>query len=301
MVRPAYGRTESCDSTVHRIARPVDPSGKAARAGHPLDAASDAPVQDPPNGVAWGGAAPRGRSPAQDEGRFEVIVGGSQFSASIAHGGSTSAMPAMTRPASSVAAATGGAAAPADARRRALLSGAQPANDVERRWVAQVEQALSSYLKIMQAVASEATRQASLGRDLHGNLLQRSEDHQFEQQVLDLVNRERARAGLSPLSYDRRLDVASERHNMQQAATRRMAHDGIGDGTPGQRIRAAGYGGSWGENVATGQLSPAQVVAEWMASPGHRRNILDPSFRLMGVSYGTAADGRTYWAQSFGG
>lgn len=241
-----------------------------------------------------------GRSLVQDGGRFEVIVGGSQFSAAIAHGGTTATTPAMVRP-TSVAAANGGVATPADARRQALMSGAAPVNDVERRWVAQLEQALASYVATLNGIANEATRQAALGRDIHGNALQRAEDHQFEQQVLDLVNRERARAGLAPLAYDRRLDLASERHNSQQAATRRMAHDGIGDGTPGERIRAAGWGGSWGENVATGQLSPAQVVAEWMASPGHRRNILDPNYKLMGVSYTTAADGRSYWAQSFGG
>ena len=35
-------------------------------------------------------------------------------------------------------------------------------------------------------------------------------------------------------------------------------------------------------------------------SPGHRKNILDPNFRRLGVAYGTGVDGRTYWAQSFG-
>lgn len=232
-----------------------------------------------------------------------MIVGGSHFSASIAHGGgqAVAAPAAVVRPTNVAAANGSGLAIPDAARRDALMGGAAPANAAERQWLAQLEHALNGYLAGLQAIASEARRQAALGRDLHGNALQRSEDHQFEQQVLDLVNRERARAGLAPVAYDRRLDLASERHNAQQAATRRMAHDGIGDGTPGERIRAAGYGGAWGENVATGQLSPAQVVAEWMASPGHRRNILDPSYRLMGVSYTTGTDGRTYWAQSFGG
>jgi uncharacterized protein YkwD len=111
---------------------------------------------------------------------------------------------------------------------------------------------------------------------------------------------ERAKYGLGAVRYDRRLDAAAEGHNATQVATRTMAHEGIGDGDPAARIAATGFTQAWGENVATGQRSPEQVVAEWMASPEHRRNILDPTYRLMGVSYATAADGRSYWAQEFG-
>jgi uncharacterized protein YkwD len=52
--------------------------------------------------------------------------------------------------------------------------------------------------------------------------------------------------------------------------------------------------------VAVGQRSPDQVVNEWMNSPTHRANILNPNFRQMGVSYGTTSDGFPYWTQSFG-
>ena len=185
-----------------------------------------------------------------------------------------------------------------DARREQLLQGAAPINALEQQWASQVEQALRSYVELLSAIAVENTRQAALGRDLYGNV--RAEDHEFEQRVLELVNQQRAANGLGAVSYDRQLDQASEQHNAQQVAMRSMAHDGIGDGDPGSRIRATGFARSWGENVATGQVSPEQVVAEWMASPGHRKNILDPAFRLMGVSYGTSSEGRTYWAQSFG-
>jgi len=185
-----------------------------------------------------------------------------------------------------------------DARRQQLLQGAAPATALEQQWTAQVEPVLRGYVQLLQAIAAEHARQAALGRDLYGRV--RAEDHAFEQRVLELVNQQRSMNGLGAVTYDSRLDQASEQHNAQQAATRSMAHSGIGDGDPGSRIRATGFANAWGENVATGQLSPEQVVAEWMASPGHRRNILDPNFRLMGVSYGTGADGRTYWAQSFG-
>ncbi len=184
-------------------------------------------------------------------------------------------------------AAGGGTQGMSTARMQQLLQGAAPATAAEQQWTTGVEQGLRGYV---QTLTSLAAAQRSAPR----------EDHAFEQQVLVLVNQQRALHGLAPLAYDSRLDLASERHNQVQAATRSMAHSGIGDGDPGSRIRATGFTGAWGENVATGQLTPEQVVSEWMASPGHRRNILDPNYRRLGVAYGQAADGRTYWAQSFG-
>lgn len=204
------------------------------------------------------------------------------------------------QPASSVAAAAGPGAG-SNSRLQQLLAGSPPTNDAERQLLQRVEGVLRTTVAAVNGLAAEGARQARLGRDINGQpLVGGREDHPFEQRVLELVNVERARHGLAPLRYQRQLDQASEGHNRQQVATRTMAHDGIGDGDPGSRIRATGFNRSWGENVATGQTSPEQVVAEWMASPGHRRNILDPSFSYLGVSYATAADGRSYWAQSFG-
>jgi uncharacterized protein YkwD len=128
----------------------------------------------------------------------------------------------------------------------------------------------------------------------------KKEDHTFEQRVLELINVERAKQGLKPVVYSGTLDNAAEKHAKQMSLVGKMAHDGVGDGDPGERIRAEGFRKAWGENVATGQTSPEQVVREWMASPGHRRNILDPNYRQMGVAYVTAANGRSYWAQEFG-
>ena len=127
-----------------------------------------------------------------------------------------------------------------------------------------------------------------------------TETSAYEQRVLELVNIERAKEGLGPVRYRAELDQAATSHNAQQARMQTMAHEGIGDGTPGDRARAVGWNDSWGENVAVGQTSPEQVVAEWMASPGHRRNIMDPAYTQMGVSHTTDTAGRQYWAQTFG-
>lgn len=208
---------------------------------------------------------------------------------------------ASVSPPSAVAAANGPASGE-PGRLHQLMAGAPPANDAERAMLRRMEDVLRGSVEAVQKLVAEGARQARLGRDIHGrSLTSRVEDHPWEQRVLELVNVERARHGLAPLSYSAQLDRASEAHNLQQVATRTMAHQGIGDGDPGSRVRATGFDRSWGENVATGQLSPEQVVAEWMASPGHRRNILDPEFRQLAVSYATATDGRSYWAQTFGG
>jgi uncharacterized protein YkwD len=127
------------------------------------------------------------------------------------------------------------------------------------------------------------------------------EQNAYEQRVLELVNAERAKAGLAPVKYNAALDAAATEHNVQQVNTRTMAHINIGDGDPGSRIRAEGWRGSWGENVAVGQRTPEQVVQEWMASPTHRANILNPNYQYMGVSYNSTADGHAFWAQEFGG
>jgi uncharacterized protein YkwD len=126
------------------------------------------------------------------------------------------------------------------------------------------------------------------------------EDDWFEQRVHELINQERAKHGLAPVRYNGALDNAAEKHAHHMSLVGRMAHSGIGDGDPGERVRAEGFRKAWGENVATGQTSPEQVVREWMNSPSHRRNILDPNFRQMGVGMVTAENGRTYWAQKFG-
>ncbi len=127
------------------------------------------------------------------------------------------------------------------------------------------------------------------------------EDNAFEQRVTELVNAQRARYGLGPLTFNPTLDRSAEKHNAWQVSNRTMAHIGAGNTTPGDRIRAEGWGGRWGENVAIGQKTPEQVVSEWMNSPTHRANILNPRFTTIGVSYATTPDGIPLWAQSFGG
>jgi len=121
-----------------------------------------------------------------------------------------------------------------------------------------------------------------------------------EQQVLQLVNAERAGNGLAPLSLDPRLTLAATAHSQHMASVGKMEHEGIGDGTPRERLRAAGVPqGQYAENVATGQTSAEQVLRDWMKSPGHRRNILDPELTTLGVGVVPGPTGELFWTQNF--
>lgn len=105
--------------------------------------------------------------------------------------------------------------------------------------------------------------------------------------VVCLENRERAAHGEPPLVVDGALQNAAQAHSESMAAGAYFDHVGP-DGTPLQRMRAAGYlsdpAASYevGENLAWGTLwlgTPRAIVAGWMASAGHRANILDGRFR----------------------
>ncbi|BDH06052.1 CAP domain-containing protein [Streptomyces seoulensis] len=116
--------------------------------------------------------------------------------------------------------------------------------------------------------------------------------------VVELVNAERAKVGCSPVELNSTLSKAAQEHSADMAAHNTMSHTGSDGSDPGSRITAAGYRWSaYGENVAYGYSTPEQVMAGWMDSPGHRENILNCSFKEIGV--GLAQPG-SYWTQDFG-
>jgi len=115
--------------------------------------------------------------------------------------------------------------------------------------------------------------------------------------VLTLVNAARADAGCRALTRSAALDRAAADYAALMARTGTFSHTGPDGSEFSDRIRAAGYPDPGGENIAKGQSSADEVMADWMDSPGHRRNILDCSFRTLGVGH---ADDGDYWAQEFG-
>jgi uncharacterized protein YkwD len=117
--------------------------------------------------------------------------------------------------------------------------------------------------------------------------------------LIDLVNAERAARGLPPMVADAKLELAAQRHSEDQALHQSMSHTGSDGSTLAQRVDRVGF--SWrsiAENVAYGYATPADVMAAWMISSGHRANILSANTRIgVGLAYG--ANGQAYWTQVF--
>lgn len=116
--------------------------------------------------------------------------------------------------------------------------------------------------------------------------------------IVELVNAERGKVGCPALTLNTTLSKVAQAHSEDMALHQNMSHSGSDGSSPGDRLTDAGYAWSaYGENVAYGYASPEQVMAGWMASPGHRANILNCAFKEIGVGLAQPDD---YWTQDFG-
>ncbi|MFC9734086.1 CAP domain-containing protein [Streptomyces roseolus] len=122
----------------------------------------------------------------------------------------------------------------------------------------------------------------------------------YVEDVIALANAERDRAGCGPLRSEARLARAAQGHADDMAARDYYAHDSPEGRDGGDRLTRAGYDWSaWGENIHKGPKTPQRVMDDWMDSPAHRANILNCSFRDVGVGVALTADG-PWWVQDFG-
>lgn len=123
----------------------------------------------------------------------------------------------------------------------------------------------------------------------------------YEDRVLVLTNRQRRAHGCAPLHTSAALRRAARRHTVTMAQHNEMSHQLPGEAVFTTRITRAGYRG-WSmvaENVARGFAGPGSVVRAWMASPGHRANILNCRLRHLGVGV-ALSHGQLWWTQDFG-
>ncbi|MFE9634072.1 CAP domain-containing protein [Streptomyces sp. NPDC006463] len=121
-----------------------------------------------------------------------------------------------------------------------------------------------------------------------------------ESAVLALVNKERAAAGCGPLTTNAKLSAAARSYSDTMARSGVMSHTGPDGSTMTSRVEAAGYGWSrLGENIARGQSDADAVMNAWMNSPGHKANILNCSFKEIGIGV-HKGDGGPWWTQDFG-
>jgi len=109
-------------------------------------------------------------------------------------------------------------------------------------------------------------------------------------------------AAAKPLIESRELNQAAAGHARDMARKRFFDHQGADGRQPKDRVIHAGYQPSLtGENIAFGPESAEEVVAGWLASPGHCANIMDSRFQHIGVGLATGRGrGQIYWVQSFG-
>jgi uncharacterized protein YkwD len=131
-------------------------------------------------------------------------------------------------------------------------------------------------------------------------------------EILCLLNLERTRFSLPALHEERHLDVAAQVQSDDIARRHFWAHVNPDGRTPAQRIASAGYPPSraTGENLAWGtesEATPVRIVIGWMHSPGHRQNILHPTYTQIGIGVTRGAPqpnvrGRAaIYATTFGG
>ena len=119
----------------------------------------------------------------------------------------------------------------------------------------------------------------------------------YVQQVVNLVNEERAKEGLAPLTLDTKVSAAAQvraREIVTSFSHTRPDGTSFATALKEQNIsyRRAG------ENIAWGQKSPEAVMDAWMNSSGHRANIMNPNFTTIGIGY-CQVNGVNYWCQLF--
>lgn len=125
-----------------------------------------------------------------------------------------------------------------------------------------------------------------------------NENQSFAMQVINLVNKERAKEGLSALTYDAEIEKAAL---VRAKETEKSFSHTRPDGrhfTTALKDAGVAFRGA-GENIAYGQKTPEEVMQGWMNSPGHRANIMNKNYTKIGVGYYQNANGVNYWTQLF--
>jgi uncharacterized protein YkwD len=115
------------------------------------------------------------------------------------------------------------------------------------------------------------------------------------------INAYRAKSGLGPLSTNRTLTSVADLQCRLMIANGRIGHQfGPGTRLTERLVRSGGEPRLIAENVARGQAGIPEVMAAWMRSPGHRRNMLHPRMTEFGLAQ-KSASGQPYWALVLGG
>lgn len=131
-----------------------------------------------------------------------------------------------------------------------------------------------------------------------------------EARFLQLINAHRAQKGLGALLASDTLAEAAARHSLDMANYRFFDHTTASSSyfpagsSPWERIRLTGYptGAAMAENIAAGQQTAQQVFESWRASPGHNQNMLNGTFKVIGIARRVVSGSpyTYYWTTNFG-
>lgn len=129
----------------------------------------------------------------------------------------------------------------------------------------------------------------------------------IQQRTIELINQARSQpqncgteafAATDPVNWNTKLLQAADQHSADMTQHNFFDHTGSDGSSVATRVNDAGYEwGAVGENIAAGQLSAAEVVAGWLDSPGHCRNLMNPVFTEVAVTCAedNGADYTRYW------
>jgi len=136
-------------------------------------------------------------------------------------------------------------------------------------------------------------------------------ERKFKKEFLDRINKARSKgcncgntymAPAPPLVWNNELAVAAHAHAFDMSDRNYFSHTSKDGRSMSDRAINAGYdykgykSYTVGENIAQGQMSIAEVMDGWLKSPGHCANLMNPSFKEIGI-----AEVNHYWVQDFGG
>jgi len=121
---------------------------------------------------------------------------------------------------------------------------------------------------------------------------------QYITEIVSLVNAERAKEGLSPLTINVQVQAAAQVRAKECEQSFSHTRPNGTSFTTALKEQNVSYR-SAGENIAWGQRSPEAVMKAWMNSSGHRANIMNPNFTTIGVGYYQNVNGTNYWCQLF--
>lgn len=133
---------------------------------------------------------------------------------------------------------------------------------------------------------------------------QESEETQAEmtqaEAVLKLVNAERAKAGVQPLTLSEKLTNIAYTKAKDMADKGYFSHQSPTYGSPFDMLKQFGVSYSYaGENIAAGQKTAEEVMNSWMNSSGHKANILNKNYTQLGVGFYRGGEYGTEWVQMF--